>query len=101
MTLSIVGWCPRSGRVGMAITSSSPAVAARCANVRAGVGAASTQNITDPRLGPRLLDLLEAGQSPESALEQVRAEHELIDYRQLAVVDCAGNADAFSGKRTL
>ena len=87
MTLSIVGWCPRSGRVGMAITSSSPAVAARCANVRAGVGAASTQNITDPRLGPRLLDLLEAGHSPEAALEQVAAEHELIDYRQLSVVD--------------
>jgi len=101
MTLSIVGWCPRSGRVGMAITSSSPAVAARCANVRAGVGAASTQNITDPRLGPRLLDLLEAGLSPEAALERIAAEHELIDYRQLSVVDCSGRSAAFSGKRTL
>ena len=42
----------------MAITSSSPAVAARCANVRAGVGVASSQNVTDPRLGPQLLDEL-------------------------------------------
>ena len=58
MTFSIVGRCSRTGAFGVAITSSSPAVAARCAYVRSGVGAATTQNVTDPRLGPALLDAL-------------------------------------------
>ena len=35
------------------------AVAARCAYTRAKVGAVATQNITDPRIGPRGLDLLD------------------------------------------
>ena len=64
MTLSIAGRCERTGQFGIAISSSSPAVAARCAWVRAGVGAACTQNITDPRLGTRLLDLLSGEQLP-------------------------------------
>ena len=46
---------------GAAVSSSSPAVAARCAFARTSVGAACSQNVTDPRLGPRLLDLLAGG----------------------------------------
>ena len=63
MTFSLVGRCARTGRFGVVVASSSPAVAARCAWARAGVGAVATQNITDPRLGPRLLDLLALGRS--------------------------------------
>ncbi len=61
MTLSIAGRCARTGQFGVAISSSSPAVAARCAWARAGVGAACTQNITDPRLGTVLLDRMGEG----------------------------------------
>ena len=61
VTFSVAGHCARTGRFGVAVSSSSPAVAARCAFVRAGVGAACSQNITDPRLGDRLLDLLALG----------------------------------------
>src|SRR4051794_41844543 len=61
MTFSLVGYCERTGMVGTAVSSSSPAVAARCAHARAGVGAAASQNVTDPRLGPQLLDLIAAG----------------------------------------
>ena len=56
MTFSIVGRCARTGALGVAITSSSPAVASRCAYVEAGIGAVATQNITDPRLGPAMLE---------------------------------------------
>ena len=69
MTFSLVGRDGATGALGIAVTSSSPAVAARCAHVRAGAGAAASQNVTDPRLGRRLLDLLEAdpvaGSAPE------------------------------------
>ena len=50
MTFSIVARCAETGMFGMAISSSSPAVAARCAFAKAGVGAVATQNITNPAL---------------------------------------------------
>ena len=63
MTFSIVARCAQTGQFGMAISSSSPAVAARCAFARAGVGAAASQNITNPGLGDLMLDLLASGLS--------------------------------------
>lgn len=101
MTFSIVARCPRTGEFGMAVCSSSPAVAARCAHARAGIGAVATQNITDPTLGPKGLDLLACGLTAEEALERLRAEAPHIEYRQLALVDRAGGTAAFSGARTL
>ena len=50
MTFSISGFCQKTGMVGVAITTSSICVASRCPWVKAGVGAASTQNIRDPTL---------------------------------------------------
>ena len=101
MTFSIAGCCQRTGRFGVAVSSSSPAVAARCAFVRAGAGAACSQSITDPRLGARLLDLLAQGKSADEAMAQVVNETELIQYRQLNVVDGYGGSTAFSGERVL
>jgi uncharacterized Ntn-hydrolase superfamily protein len=90
-----------SGAVGMAVTSSSPAVAARCIHLRAGVGGASSQNITDPRLGTELLDALETGIGARRALDGVVQGRELIEYRQLTVLGLDGEGATFSGARTL
>jgi uncharacterized Ntn-hydrolase superfamily protein len=101
MTLSIAGRCARTGQLGVAISSSSPAVAARCAWARADVGAACTQNITDPRLGARLLDAMEAGASAPEAMAAVVAEEPLIGWRQLTAIDRHGKTAAWSGEETL
>lgn len=101
MTFSISGRCERTGMFGIAVSSSSPSVAARCAHVRAGVGAVSTQNVTDPRLGPKGLDLMASGLSAEAALERIVAEAPNIEYRQLALVDAAGGTASYSGAKTL
>ncbi|WP_428028948.1 DUF1028 domain-containing protein [Ancylobacter sp.] len=101
MTFSISARCARTGRFGIAVSSSSPCVAARCAHARAGVGAVATQNITDPTLGPRGLDLMASGLSAPEALARLRAEGAHIDYRQIALVDAAGRTAGFSGARTL
>ena len=101
MTFSIAARCPETGMVGIAVTSSSMAVAARCAFVRAGVGAVASQNITDPRLGPRGLDLMAGGKTAAEALDQIVGEHALRDYRQLALVDGCGRTAHFSGAGTL
>ena len=101
MTLSLLAADPRAGELGMVIASSSPAVAARCAYIRPAVGVAATQNVTDPRLGPALLDALADGDDPEQALASVRSSSAHIEYRQLAVVDRAGRAAGWSGGRAL
>lgn len=101
MTFSLVGRCARTGQFGMVISSSSPAVAARCAHVRAGVGAVASQNITDPALGPLILDQMEAGLSAAAALAAVTAHRAHIDYRQLLVVDRDGQTAIHSGAQVL
>ncbi len=100
MTFSLVGRCAETGMLGVAVSSSSPAVAARCAHARAGVGAAASQNVTDPRLGRELLDLMETGLGAEEA---VAAMHERphIEFRQLTAVDREGGTGAWSGSGTL
>jgi uncharacterized Ntn-hydrolase superfamily protein len=101
MTFSIAARCARTGMFGIAVASSSPCVAARCAHARAGVGVVATQNVTDPTLGPRGLDLMQSGLSATQALTELRAAAAHIEYRQLALVDREGLTAAFSGRRTL
>lgn len=101
MTFSLVARCAQSGQFGMVISSSSPAVAARCAHVRAGVGVAASQNVTDPALGPLLLDALEGGASALQAIKKVTLGRPHIDYRQLLVVDAKGSAAIHSGAQVL
>ena len=101
MTFSISARCPRTGQFGIAVSSSSPAVAARCAHARAGVGAVATQNITDPTLGPKGLDLMASGLSAPEALARLKAEGAHIDYRQIALIDAEGRTAGFSGTKTL
>jgi uncharacterized Ntn-hydrolase superfamily protein len=81
MTFSIAARCARTGRFAVAVASSSPAVAARCAYARAGVGGVTTQNITDPRLGPRGLDLMALGADAEAACSALRRTAPHLEYR--------------------
>ncbi len=101
MTFSLAARCPRTGAFGIAISSSSPAVAARCSHLRAGIGVAASQNVTDPRLGFRLLDLVQDGRCAADAITDVIAGEPTADYRQLTVVDTAGRTAAHSGRYTL
>lgn len=102
MTFSAVARCAGTGMFGLAITSSSPAVAARCAHARAGVGAVSSQNITDPRLGPRVLDLMAGGAGAREAVAAAAREAgDLMAYRQVLAVDWLGNSAVHSGARSL
>ncbi len=101
MTLSIAARCRQAGQFGVAVASSSPAVAARCAHLQAGVGAVLTQNITDPRLGPRGLDLLALGASAADAVHILQKTAPYAGHRQLVLVDAAGTTGGLSGDRCL
>ncbi|USU18643.1 DUF1028 domain-containing protein [Paraburkholderia fungorum] len=102
MTFSIVGRCRETGQLGIAISSSSIAVGARCPWVRAGVGAVATQNVTLPALGPRILDLIENQQiEPAAALDRALGATGWSQYRQVTVIDNLGRTAFFSGEEAL
>ncbi|MGE7955541.1 DUF1028 domain-containing protein [Pseudomonas sp. NPDC089530] len=101
MTFSIVGRCAETGQLGIAISSSSIAVGARCPWLRSGVGAVSSQNITLPALGPQVLDGLGDGLTPQQALDQALTRNGYSQYRQVAVVDAQGRTALFSGNHAL
>ena len=101
MTFSLAGRCARTGMFGAVVSSSSPAVAARCVTARAAIGAACSQNVTDPRLGPLMLDLLARGNDATTALNEVVARAPHIAYRQLCLIDGEGRGAAYSGANIL
>ena len=101
MTFSLVARCVETGMFGVAISSSSPAVSARCSYARAGVGAVASQNITDPTLGPLALDLMQAGATAAQAIARIKADSAFIDYRQVLVIDAAGGTAIHSGPNAL
>ncbi len=99
MTFSIAGRCARTGMLGAVVTTSSMAVGSRCAYATAGVGAALTQHRTDPRLGPKMLERLAQGASPESIVRDLEANEPGIGWRQLAVIGADGTAAFLNGDR--
>ncbi|WP_312270706.1 DUF1028 domain-containing protein [Pseudomonas sp.] len=101
MTFSITARCAETGQLGIAISSSSIAVGARCPWLRPGVGAVSSQNITLPALGPEVLNLLEQGLTPAAALDQALTRNGYSQYRQVTVIDHLGHTAHFSGSQTL
>lgn len=101
MTFSLVARCAETGMFGVAISSSSPAVAARCSYARAGVGAVASQNVTDPTLGPLALDLMEGGLSAADAVAEVKRRGAFIEYRQVLAVDVKGGTAIHSGPNSL
>jgi len=101
MTISIAAYCPESGQLGIAISSSSIAVGARCPWLQAGVGAVSSQNITLPALGQKVLAHLQDGLTPDQALKAALSEDKFSAYRQVTVINMSGETACFSGTETL
>jgi uncharacterized Ntn-hydrolase superfamily protein len=101
MTFSIAGRCARTGMFGIAITTSSIAVASRCPWARAGIGAVASQNVTDPRLGQRGLDLMASGLSAPEAMHRLLEHASHPEYRQVAMIDRHGETASHSGVQTL
>ncbi|MDE0255038.1 MAG: DUF1028 domain-containing protein [Rhodospirillaceae bacterium] len=98
-TLTVIGRCAETGYLGVAISTSPPAVGARCPLVRTGLAAVSSQAYANPQLSRVALDLLERGYAPEKALDEIRASDEWAEYRQVGIVDREGRSAAYTGER--
>ena len=92
MTFSLVAKCEKTNMFGVAISSSSPAVASRCAFTRSGVGAVASQNVTDPTLGSKTLDYIQKGLSAKEAVEE-KAEEVVVEKAQETINDALENSE--------
>jgi len=98
MTFSLIGHCARTGQFGCAVTTSAMGVGARVPFAEHGTGAVLTQHRTDPRLGPRGLDLLRGGCTAEEALAALVASTPHHRWRQIALMDRHGRTAHFDGE---
>jgi uncharacterized Ntn-hydrolase superfamily protein len=101
MTFSIVARSADARFFGLAVASSSPAVAARCLHGRAGIGAVATQNLTDPSLGPKILTRLTSGTPTANALVEILQQTPFADYRQVLVIGSSGPPAVHTGAGAL
>ena len=98
MTWSIVALDSKTGAVAAAVTTKAFAAGARCPHVRAGVGAVCSQSMTNPYLGPAILDGLARGLDAETALKSVMVSDAGRGIRQVHVVDIKGCVAAWTGE---
>jgi uncharacterized Ntn-hydrolase superfamily protein len=101
VTFSLAARDRRSGAFGIVVSSSSPAVASRCLHLRPGVGAATSQNVTNPALGPAMLDSFAQGDDAQHAVRHAVDSDPFAPYRQLTAVDAEGRVAYFSGEHVL
>ncbi|MSP05190.1 MAG: DUF1028 domain-containing protein [Acetobacteraceae bacterium] len=97
MTWSIVVHDPATGAFAVAVATKAFAVGASCPFVRAGVGAVSTQSMTNRYLGPAILDAMARGIGPASAIEGALAGDAGKHLRQVHAVDRHGRSAAWTG----
>jgi uncharacterized Ntn-hydrolase superfamily protein len=98
MTWSITALDPKTGAFAIAVATKAFAVGAHCPFVRAGVGAVSTQSMTNHYLGPAILDGLARGLPPAAAIEGALAGDEGRGIRQVHTVDRLGRTAAWTGE---
>jgi uncharacterized Ntn-hydrolase superfamily protein len=96
-TYSIVARDARSGELGVAVQSHWFSVGSIVAWAKAGVGAVATQANAEISYGPRLLELIEAGQPVSAALSALLDGDASAASRQVAAVDAVGAVATHTG----
>ena len=96
-TFSIAARCPRTGMLGVAVSTAVPAVGGICPFVEAGVGAIATQSWVNPYLGIDGLVLLRQGLSARETIDKLIADDPGRSVRQLGIVDRNGTVAAHTG----
>ena len=99
-TFSIVARDPATNELGVAVQSRAFRAGAIVSHAKAGVGAVATQAAANQTYGPRGLELLELGLSPDEVVDHLTGTDPGRDRRQLAVIDAQGRVRAYTGSGT-
>lgn len=100
-TYSIVAIDPLTGDMGVAVQSHWFSVGTIVSWGEAGVGVIATQSFVNASFGPKGLELLKSGMTPQQVVDKLISEDEGRDFRQLAILDSKGNVAAFTGKNCI
>lgn len=100
MTYSIIARCPKTGRLGLGITTFSIASGGRCEGILAGVGICKTQAYVNRGNDPLAIDLLAQGFTPAHVMSRLAANDPDHAYRQIAIMDREGNGVGHTGSGT-
>jgi uncharacterized Ntn-hydrolase superfamily protein len=98
-TFSIVAYDPDKKEWGVAVASKYLAVGSPVPWAKAGVGAVATQSAVNVTYGPRGLELMEKGKTPEEAIKELTEADNGKDFRQLGFIDSKGNVANFTGPK--
>ena len=100
-SLSIAGYDPETGEVGIAMSSRFFAVAPIAVHVRAGVGAVATMGGSPYADAEEMLDWLEEGVSPEDVIDRLKDRYgDSWGGGQINIVDVRGRSIAATGTET-
>jgi uncharacterized Ntn-hydrolase superfamily protein len=96
-TYSIIARDAAAGDLGMAVQSKAFAAGNRAMTIKGGVGVIAHQASANPMYGALGVPLLEAGLTPQQALDQLVRGDEGRDRRQVAMLDAQGRTAAWTG----
>ncbi len=100
MTYTILGRCPRTGRLGIGVATYSISVGLYCNGIRSRTGVTITQAYVNQGNNSLALRLLSQGFSADYVLEALKANDPDADYRQIGLIDREGTAVAYTGPGT-
>lgn len=96
-TFSIIGFDPETQELGVGVQSRAFRAGAIVPYAVAGVGAVATQASANQSYGPRAIELLREGRTPEEVVRIITDEDPGRDVRQVAVIDAQGRVAAHTG----
>jgi uncharacterized Ntn-hydrolase superfamily protein len=100
MTFSIIARCPRTGRLGLGITTFSLAAGGRCEGILAAIGICKTQAFVNRANDPLAIGLLAQGLTPAHVMKVLEDNDPEHAFRQIAILDRDGNGAAHTGSGT-
>ncbi|HUS84964.1 MAG TPA: DUF1028 domain-containing protein [Anaerolineales bacterium] len=96
-TFSIVAYDAVMDAWGIAVASKFLAVGAVVPWAQAGAGAVATQSYANTTFGPKGLELMSKGESAQEVLNDLLANDEERELRQVGIVDAQGRSATFTG----
>jgi uncharacterized Ntn-hydrolase superfamily protein len=99
-TFSIIGLDPDTGELGMGVQSKAFGAGNRAMAAKGGLVIIAHQAAANPMYGGIGIELLQAGYSPEEALDMMVASDEGRDRRQVSILDIQGRTAAWTGEGT-
>ncbi|MGE5430170.1 MAG: DUF1028 domain-containing protein [Syntrophomonadaceae bacterium] len=100
-TFSIAARDSVTGELGVAVASRFFAVGTVVPWAKADVGAVATQSFANTSFGPRGLEMLQKGQTPEEVLRNLLKNDDNPDQRQVGIVSADGKSVTYTGPKCL